>query len=62
VEVWRAFFPLSVFLGLRRNELLTLRWVETTQRYAHLDLEPVRQAREQTTLLMVAANTASHPN
>lgn len=166
--VWRAFFPLSVFLGLRRNELLTLRWsdvdldakkaieipdtknrdplilplpspavailqglaaerkdgcewvfpsaksatghivapgkawqkiraragvpdvrihdlrhtlaswmisqgkqnqpivgkalnhrrIETTQKYAHLDLEPVRQALERTTLLMVAANNA----
>jgi integrase len=168
--VWRAFFPLSVFLGLRRNELLTLRWanvdldanvvtiprtkngdqlrlplpsaavailtglaaeredrrewvfpsrvsesghivapgkawerireragvadvrihdlrhtlaswmvaqgkqnlpivgkalnhrrLETTQRYAHLDLEPVRQALEQTTALMVAAQRQPRP-
>jgi integrase len=43
------------------GKALNHRRMETTQRYAHLDLEPVRQALEQTTLLMVAANTASVP-
>jgi hypothetical protein len=43
------------------GKALNDRRMQTTQRYAHLDLEPVRQALEQTTLLMVAAKTAPHP-
>jgi site-specific recombinase XerD len=43
------------------GKALNHRRIETTQKYAHLDLEPVRQALEQTTLLMVAAQTAPAP-
>ena len=27
-EYWRAYFPLSLLLGTRRNELLSARWVD----------------------------------
>jgi integrase len=37
------------------GKALNHRRIETTQRYAHLDLEPVREALERTTQLMVAA-------
>ena len=43
------------------GKALNHRRLETTQRYAHLDLDPLRRALEQTTALMVAAQQQPAP-
>jgi integrase len=58
--VWRAFFPLSCFLDLRRGELLALKWSQVDLRTGLIDIAKTKNSNP--LVLPIPTPTAAIPS